>query len=158
MIDSKKIVEIAESKLEGTDMFVVGCGSTPSNEIELLIDSDSYVSIDACITLSKAVEAEFDREVEDFELTVASAGVGSDFKMLRQYRNAVGKSVEVLLFSGIKVVAKLVAADEDKISLSYTKRETVETASGKKKKQDVEVEESYAYAEIKYTREYIDFK
>lgn len=48
MIDTKKIIEAAERKLQGTDMFVVGCTCTPGNEIELLIDSDTSVAIEAC--------------------------------------------------------------------------------------------------------------
>jgi ribosome maturation factor RimP len=85
MIDTKKIIEAAERKLQGTDMFVVGCTCTPGNEIELLIDSDTSVAIEACAELSRAVEAEFDRDEEDFSLTVASAGIGSELKSLRQY-------------------------------------------------------------------------
>ena len=80
MIDTKKIIEAAERKLQGTDMFVVGCTCTPGNEIELLIDSDTSVAIEACAELSRAVEAEFDRDEEDFSLTVASAGIGSELK------------------------------------------------------------------------------
>ena len=38
MIETKKIIEAAERKLQGTDMFVVGCTCTPGNDIELLID------------------------------------------------------------------------------------------------------------------------
>ena len=57
MIDTKKIIEAAERKLQGTDMFVVGCTCTPGNEIELLIDSDTSVAIEACAELSRAVEA-----------------------------------------------------------------------------------------------------
>ena len=52
MIDTKKITEAAERHLEGTDMFVVECTSTPGNEIELTIDSDTSVGIDACVALS----------------------------------------------------------------------------------------------------------
>ena len=90
MIDTKKIIEAAERKLQGTDMFVVGCTCTPGNEIELLIDSDTSVAIEACAELSRAVEAEFDRDEEDFSLTVASAGIGSELKSLRQYRKLIG--------------------------------------------------------------------
>ena len=99
MIDTKKIIEAAERKLQGTDMFVVGCTCTPGNEIELLIDSDTSVAIEACAELSRAVEAEFDRDEEDFSLTVASAGIGSELKSLRQYRKLIGGTVEVLLNS-----------------------------------------------------------
>ena len=56
MIDTKEIIEAAERKLQGTDMFVVGCTCTPGNEIELLIDSDTSVAIEACAELSRAVE------------------------------------------------------------------------------------------------------
>ena len=103
MIDTEKIIAIAERKLEGSEMFVVGCHCSPGNEIELLIDSDTSVSIDACVALSRAVEAEFDRDAEDFSLTVASAGIGSELRCLRQYRKLVGRPVEVLLLSGVMI-------------------------------------------------------
>ena len=102
MIETKKIIEAAERHLEGSDMFVVECTSTPGNEIELTIDSDTSVGIDACAELSRAVEAQFDRDEEDFSLTVMSAGIGSELKSLRQYRKLTGKSAEVLLTSGVK--------------------------------------------------------
>ena len=72
MIDTKKIIEAAERNLQGTDMFVVGCTCTPGNDIELLIDSDTSVAIDACVRLSRSIEEELDRDEEDFSLTVAS--------------------------------------------------------------------------------------
>ena len=155
MIDTKKIIEAAERNLQGTDMFVVGCTCTPGNDIELLVDSDTSVAIDACVQLSRAVEAEFDRDEEDFSLTVASAGIGSELKCLRQYRKLVGSTVEVLLASGVKVRARLEAADEQGITLSYEEKQAVE---GKKRKQTVTVTRSYAFGDIKSTREYLDFK
>lgn len=155
MIDTKKIVEAAERKLEGTDLFVVGCTCSAANEIELTIDSDTSVDIEHCITLSRAVEAEFDREVEDFSLTVASAGIGSELRNLRQLRKLIDKSVEVLLLSGVKVIAKLDAATEQGITISYEQKQVVD---GKKKKQLVTVTHDYPFAEIKYIKEYLDFK
>lgn len=155
MIDTKKITEAAERHLEGTDMFVVECTSTPGNEIELTIDSDTSVGIDACAELSRAVEAELDREEEDFSLTVMSAGIGSELRSLRQYRKLIGQSVEVLLTSGIKILAKLDAVSENDITLSYEEKQAVE---GKKKKQLVTVTRTYPFAEIKSTKEWLDFK
>ena len=155
MIETKKIIEAAERHLEGTDMFVVECTSTPGNEIELTIDSDTAVGIDACAELSRVIDAQFDREEEDFSLTVMSAGIGSELKTLRQYRKLTGKSAEVLLMSGVKVLAKLEEVTEEGITLSYEEKQLVE---GKKKKQLVKVTRSYPFAEIKYTKEYLDFK
>ena len=155
MIDTKKIVEAVTRKLEGTDLFVVECTSTPGNEIELTIDSDTSVGIDACAELSRAVEAELDREEEDFSLTVMSAGIGSELRSLRQYRKLVGRSVEVLLTSGIKILAKLDEVSEEGITLSYEEKQAVE---GKKKKQLVTVTRTYPFDEIKSTKEWLDFK
>ena len=155
MIDTKKIIAAAEAKLADTDMFVVGCTCSPGNDIELLIDSDTSVSIDACAELSRAIEAEFDREEEDFSLTVASAGIGSELKCLRQYRKLTGRPVEVLLASGVKITARLDAADDAGLTLSYEEKQAVE---GKKRKQLVTVTRTYPFAEIKSTREFLDFK
>ena len=155
MIETKKIIEAAERHLEGSDMFVVECTSTPGNEIELTIDSDTSVGIDACVALSRAVEADLDRDAEDFSLTVASAGIGSELRTLRQYRKLVGRPVEVLLTNGVKILAKLDEATEEGITLSYEEKQAVE---GKKKKQLVKVTRSYPFDQIKYTKEWLDFK
>ena len=155
MIDTKKITEAAERHLEGTDMFVVECTSTPGNEIELTIDSDTSVGIDACVALSRAVEADLDRDAEDFSLTVTSAGIGSELRTLRQYRKLVGRPVEVLLTNGVKILAHLDEATDEGVTLSYEEKQAVE---GRKRKQPVKVTRSYPFAQIKYTKEWLDFK
>jgi ribosome maturation factor RimP len=86
---------------------------------------------------------------------VASAGIGSELKLLRQYRKIIGSSVEVLLKDGIKLLAKLESADEQGVAISYEEKQLVE---GKKRKQTVQVSKSYAWEEIKYVKEYLDFK
>ena len=155
MIDTKKITAIAERMLADTDLFVVDCSCSPGNEVELTIDSDTSVGIDACASLSRAIEAELDREEEDFSLTVMSAGIGSELRSLRQYRKLVGSPVEVLLANGVKILAKLDAVDEQGITLSYEEKQTVE---GRTRKQLVTVSRTYPFAEIKYTKEWLDFK
>ena len=154
MIDFAKIKELADRVLAGTDMFTVSCTCTPSNEVELLIDSDTSVTIEACADLSRAIEAHFDRDVEDFSLTVASAGIGSGLRTLRQYRKIIGSPVEVLLTNGTKILAHLDAADENGITVSYKERQAVE---GRKRKVEVDVVRSYQFSDIKYTMEYVDF-
>lgn len=155
MIEAKRVIEIAEKHLEGRDLFVVECKVSPMGEIELLIDSDTAVKLEDCAALNRAIEEELDREVEDFALMVASAGIGSELKQIRQYRKIVGRSVEVLLNDGIKLLAKLDEVTDDGIVISYEEKQLVE---GKKRKQTVLVSKSYAWAEIKYTKEYLDFK
>ncbi len=155
MIDCAKIIETADRELEGTDMFTVSCKCSPANEVELLIDSDTSVTIEACAELSRVIEAQFDRDEEDFSLTVASAGIGSELSNIRQYRKLIGSPVEVLLLSGVKILARLDEATEQGITVSYEEKQAVE---GKKRKVTVTVTRTYGFDEIKYTKEYLDFK
>lgn len=155
MIDTKKIETIVGRELAGTDMFLVGIAVSPANEVEVTIDSDRSVDIDACVTLSRAIEAQFDRDAEDFELTVASAGIGQPLRLLRQYKKLIGGSVEVVLKSGVKITARLDAADEQSLTLTYPERVAVE---GTKKKKTVDQTTTYPLDEIKSTVEYLDFK
>ena len=136
-------------------MFVVECVCSPSNEIMLTLDSDTRVTIDTCAELSRAVNEAFDRDEEDFSLTVASAGIGEPLKLVRQYRKVVGSPVEVLLTSGIKLLATLDAADEEGITISYDEKVAVE---GKKRKELQHTVRTYAYSEIKTAKEYLDYK
>ena len=155
MIDSKSVIEIAERHLADSDMFVVECKVSPMGDIELLIDSDTAVKLEDCAALNRAIEAELDREVEDYSLMVASAGIGSELKQLRQYKKILGSSVEVLLKDGVKVLAKLNDANENGIQISYEEKQLVE---GKKRKVTVEVTKDFAWEEIKCVKEYLDFK
>ena len=86
---------------------------------------------------------------------MASAGIGEELKCERQFRKLVGRPVEVLLLNGTKIRALLDAADAGGITLSYEEKQAVE---GKKRKQTVRVTRRYPFSEIKYTKEYLDFK
>ncbi len=154
-MDIKEIQAVVEEALNGTDMFVVDCTITPDNTIDLTVDSDTSVSIDACAMINRAVGDAFDRDVEDYSLTVASAGIGEPLKLVRQYKKLVGESVEVLLKSGVKILATLDEVTDEAITVSYDEAVVVE---GKKKKQIQRTTHSYTYDEIKWTKEYLDYK
>lgn len=155
MLTPGQIQEIAEEQLKGTDLFVVGVKISPASEIELLIDSDTSVSIDKCVTVSRAVEAAIEEVTDDFALMVASAGIGQPLKVFRQYKKLIGKPVEVLLKSGVKVVAELRDAAPDEITLVYTEKVVVE---GRKRKELQEIVKTYPLEEVKMTVEYLDYK
>lgn len=154
-MDVTKVREIAEEQLAGTDMFVVECAGTPSNEITLTIDSDTRVTIDACAELSRAIDSHFDRDEEDYSLTVASAGIGEPLRLVRQYRKIIGSAVEVLLTDGIKILGTLDAADDEGITVSYDEKVAVE---GRKRKELQHTVRTYRYEQIKAAKEYLDYK
>ena len=154
-MDIKEITAVAEEALEGTDMFVVECTITPDNTIDLTIDSDTSVSIDTCARLNRAISEAFNRDEEDYSLTVASAGIGEPLKLARQYKRLIGSSVEVLLKNGIKILATLDEVSDENVTISYDEAVVVE---GKKKKQMQRTTHTYSFDEIKWTKEYLDYK
>ena len=154
-MDITKVKEIVAETLAGTDMFLVECQAGADNDITIIIDSDTRVTIDACAELNRAIDAAFDREVEDFSLTVCSAGIGEPLKTLRQYQKLVGSSVEVLLVSGTKLTGTLDQATAENITISYEEKVAIE---GRKRKELQRVAHTFAYDEVKWTKEHLDYK
>ncbi|MDR1623471.1 MAG: ribosome assembly cofactor RimP [Tannerellaceae bacterium] len=155
MIEREKIVQLVEGKLTASDNYLVDVIVKPGNLIVVEIDNDQAVGIDDCVALSHYLESHLNRDEEDFELEVSSAGITSPFKALRQYNKNVGNEVEVLLKSGIKLTGVLKSADEKGFTLSIEKKVKPE---GAKRKVTIEEEQWYTYDEIKYTKYLIRFK
>jgi ribosome maturation factor RimP len=146
MIEKIKILELVNSALEGTDKFLVNLKITPDNRIFVDIDGDNGVTIDDCIALSRAVESQLDREEEDFELNVGSAGADMPLKLNRQYRRHVGRELEVVMVDGERLEGTLQEAGEEEIVL-------VEPGNKKQAPQ----EHRLAYRDIKSARVAIKF-
>ena len=155
MIDRNVILQLVEEKLASTEMFLVDVEVKTGNVIVVEIDSDEAVSIDDCVALSRWLEEHLDRDKEDFELEVGSAGITSPFKVLRQYVKNIGNEVEILLKAGVKLTGVLKEADENGIVVTVEKQVKPE---GAKRKITVQEDQSYTYDEIKYTKYVIRFK
>ncbi len=116
MIDKEKVQSVVNQELEGADLFLVDLKIGKDNKISVFIDGDNGVTIQNCIDLSRKIESNFDREVEDFELSVFSSGVGEPLKLNRQYKKNIGRNIEVITNEeGEKVVGELLMVDEEKI-------------------------------------------
>lgn len=154
MIDSKALAAFIEKHLEGSDLYLVGVTVSPDNRIEVEIDSEGSVDIDRCVELTRAIEGEWDRDAEDYELEVGSAGLTSPLKVPRQYRKYLGREVEVLGLDGKKRKGLLRDAGdegftilcEEKVKPEGAKRATVE-----------QVPHTYGYGDVKYTKYLIKF-
>lgn len=142
--------------LEGTDLFVVEVKVSMSNEIEVVVDRDTAsLDLDTLADLNRRIEQTLDRDAEDFQLTVASAGIGQPLKLLRQYRKLIDQSLEVVLTSGVKLLAVLREVYEDALVLEYPEKVSVE---GKKRKETITVRREVPLTEIKTACEYLTFK
>ena len=102
MISKQIVTDIVNQWLEETDYFLVDVEVNADNRIVVEIDHADGVWIEDCVELSRFIEDHFDREQEDFELEVGSAGIGQPFKVIEQYQCHVGKDVEVLAADGKK--------------------------------------------------------
>lgn len=154
MINKEQITEIIEQFIS-EPIFLVDVAVRPGNIIVVEIDSDENIGIDDCVTLSRKIESQLDRETEDFELEVGSAGITSPFKVLRQYCKNIGKDVEVLTKDGRKIVGVLKSCNDEGFVLMVTKKVKPE---GAKKKIEVQEEIPFAYDDVKYTKYQINFK
>ncbi|MDC1106621.1 ribosome assembly cofactor RimP, partial [Prolixibacteraceae bacterium] len=137
------------------DLFLVDLTVSSSNVITVVVDSDTSVNVDTCIELSRQVEHNLDRESEDFELSVYSAGLGEPLKLPRQYTKNLGRELDVVTSLGEKYVGVLKEADQDKFIIEESKKERVE---GKKKKIVVTTEHSFSYTDIKTAKVVVSFK
>jgi ribosome maturation factor RimP len=155
MITERDIQSVIDRFMAGTDFFPVSLQVSADNVIEVVFDSPQGVTLDQCTALSHAIHAAFDREAEDYELTVSSAGLEQPLRVLKQYLKYTGKEVEVVLKSGKKLTALLTGATPDAISVQY---ETLQKIEGKKRKQPVTHSATYLLTEIKSTKPIIKWK
>lgn len=117
MIDKNKVKVCVEEWLQGKDYFLVDVTVSKTNKVTVEIDNKDGVWIDDCCELSRFIEEHFDRDEEDFELEVGSAGIGQPFKVMQQYENHIGMKVEVLKDDNKKLIGKLTAVTPDNITI-----------------------------------------
>ena len=146
MIDKFKVLDIVKDALEGTEKYLINMRITPDNRIFVDIDGDNGINIDDCIELSRTIENSLDREEEDFELNVSSAGADAPLKMPRQYRRHIGREVSVETLDGTQVEGTLKEADDEQFKV-YIK--------GTKKVAPKEY--TFAYTDVKATKVVLTF-
>lgn len=155
-MEQEKILSIVDEAVAGRGCFVVDITVSKDNDIIITIEKETGdVDLEDCVSVNDAFLAAFDKDVEDYSLTVTSAGLDQSFKVLKQYRKAVGSAVEARFKGGKKIVGVLTEADEDGIRLRYSQKEAVE---GKKKKEIVDHEDRFGFDEINSVSPHIVFK
>ncbi len=113
MLDKQKLQSVIEAALAETSVFLVSIKISVDNLIDVVIDSPEGVDIDTCVAVNRAIEAAFDRDVEDYELMVGSAGLTTPFSVPQQYHMNVGNQVLVLTTDGRKLRGTLTEVADD---------------------------------------------
>ena len=98
MMKVSDIIDAIGGEIVARGCFIVDISVSKDNDIVLTIESENgKIELDDCVSLSRFFETKFDRETEDYSLTVSSAGLDQPFKVFKQYQKALGSKVEVSL-------------------------------------------------------------
>ena len=146
MTFKEKVVALLNDGLaEKPAVFLIDLTITDSQKIIVTLDGDDGVTLQDCIDISRAIENNLDREEHDFSLEVASAGVSTPLKMVRQYKKNIGRVLKIKTAKDT-IEAKLVAVNDNFITLTWSAREPKKIGKGK---ETVEKNLELPYKEIK---------
>ena len=155
MIDKNAVKQLVDTWLEGKDYFLTDLTISTDDRIVVEIDHKEGVWIEDCVALSRFIEDGLNRDEEDFELEVGSAGIGQPFKVHKQYEIHQGDTVEVLTAEGKKLIGTLADVQPEWFSVTVTEKVKEE---GKKRPVMKERDVRLNFADVKWTKYYIDFK
>lgn len=155
MIAKDVVKKLVDNWLEGKDYFLTDLTISADNRIVVEIDHQDGVWIEDCVELSRSIEQGLNRDEEDFELEVGSAGIGQPFKVYRQYEINCGNPVDILATDGRRYTGTLDSVDESGFTVIITEKVKEE---GMKRPKLMERAYHFTFGEVKETRYHLDFK
>ena len=158
MVSKERVIALIEERIQDlqSDLYLVELTVSAKNVIRVEIDKlDGSVSVDQCVSISRNIEHNLDREEEDFELHVSSAGLDKPFRHINQYKKNIGRTVQVKLNESGKIEGRLDGVTEKEIKLIRSEKRRIE---GRKKKEVVDEEFHFSFDEIKETKIVVSFK
>ena len=128
MILDTEIREIVKSKIKKIGGYLVDVKVSHTNDITVLIDRIEGVTFAHCSKISKYIESKFDRDQEDYSLTVCSPGLDRAFLVKEQYEKNLGKDVKVLLKNGKRKSGKMLKYDDVLILEKASKNKSLKSS------------------------------
>ena len=146
MIFKEEVSKLLNDALsERPHVFLIDLSISDTYKIIVTLDADNGLNLQDCIDISRSIENNLDRETHDYALEVASVGVGSPLKLVRQYKKNVGRTL-IVKTSNETIEAELMEANDDFIVLSWLAREPKKIGKGK---ETVQKRIDIPYTEIK---------
>lgn len=106
------------------DIFLVTIKIKPTNNFKIFLDADNGLSIEKCIKINRALYRQMEEKAMypdgDFSLEVSSPGIDEPLKLHRQYTKNIGRFVAVTTNEEKKLEGKLLAVNEDSITIEQT--------------------------------------
>jgi len=158
MIEKSKVVGFIDERISelNNGLFVVSLTITTKNKINVELDKlEGNVSVSDCVSVSRNIEHNLDREEQDFELSVSSAGLDNGLRVYSQYKKNIGKGVKVKMIEGDTIEGTMINATPQQITVQTKRKERIE---GRKKKETIIEDHVLAMDKIKETKIVISFK
>ena len=133
-----------EALAQYPSLFLIDLTISDANKISVTLDGDNGVQLQDCINISRAIDANLDREEVDFALEVASAGVSLPLKLVRQYKKNIGRTLKIKMASQT-IEGVLLEVSDENITVEWSSREPKKIGKGK---ETVVHNEKIAYAAI----------
>ena len=151
------IEEIVEKHLPDENHFVVEVKLSEKSGktlLNILLDADEGVTIQACAKLSRAVSEELEAKEmmpEAYILEVSSPGLDFPLSSRRQFQKNINRELKVSLTSGEEILGKLVEVSDAGVKLLVKKKK-------EKGKKATEEEVSLPFEEMKKSIVQVSFK
>ena len=149
MISKNAVQEAVNEWLAGKEYFLVDLSVSADDRVVVVIDHADGVWIEDCADLSRFIESHLNRDDEDYELEVGSAGLGQPFRVHRQYEIHVGKPVESQTLDGHKYHGTLLSVDDEGFEIGVMQKVKEE---GKKRPEMKEVPARLTFSEVAFTK------
>ena len=111
-------------------LYLIELSISVNNKVQVVVDGDNGVSLSETMRISRVINDNFDREVEDFSLEVGTPDIAHPLKVKRQYIKNLNRILKVKTEEE-ELEGTLVTADEDKIVLQWKAREPKPVGKGK---------------------------
>ena len=148
---------MAQERIDALDrgLFIVDISISATNVINIELDKEQGgVSIEDCISVSRNVEHNLNREEEDFELNVSSAGMDRPLRHEKQFLKNMGRKISVLKSNGESLEGILHQFNADGFSFLIEKK----VKNDKNKNTLISEEINLLKSEIKEMKRIISFK
>ncbi len=158
MINKNKVIALVEERMGelNNGLYIVELTISLANTIHVEIDKiQGGVSVSDCVSISRNVEHNLDREEEDFELHVSSAGLDKPLRHINQYIKNIGRRVESVMNDGSKVEGEIIKINDGSMLVKDLVAKQVEN---KKKKVMVEEVTEVFFSDVKESKIVISFK
>lgn len=158
MISKETILKLAEERIAelNNGLYIVELSVSATNIIHLELDKmKGGVTVDDCVSVSRNIEHNLDREKEDFELHVSSAGLDKPLRHINQYVKNIGRNLNVVLKTGSKVEGEILKVMDEKLILES---KSMKKLDPKKRKELVTEYHELPFNDVKEAKIVVSFK